>query len=838
VILSEPRDRLARLLAPGATVTGVDYVQVAPGTAPLQLRVFFVNDVDPFVSGATPPPGLAAGIRVAGGGAAVPVAPIAPADWSSQPVQGGAPVGVLTLTLLSAPPPGLATYTLTLAAALPGGATNIDRASNAVDFSFGALAVAAGDCATTPQACPPDDGAAPVIDYTAKDFASFVHALGAFSAQAYPNWQERSEADLGVVLMEALAALADEFSYIQDRVAAEATIATATQRRSLTSHARLVDYEPSPVQSAVATLLCVVQASGIPAGVRVSATAPDGGIVPYEIGTGLADTTLYPVSPDWNFPIPAYWWDDGDICLPAGATQLWVQGQSPAFAACKAALDAGGPGVRLLIQTDLPGESRRQIVTLTGVAFAQDTIFRPADGPPTAVTLLSWGAADALTQERNLSLTNVGGNLLPVTQGQRQREAFAIGALPPGAAPTVPLAVARRGPNGGDAEPNWIYRYPLRQSPIAWLAPQAGGGANPLSPSNALSPEITVAPAAPGAPPWRFASNLLQAEPSEAVYTIDPVAWRALPQNGDGSVTYDMDGDGGECLRFGDGTFGARPQPYTMFTVTCRVGAGQAGNVAADTITTIDPNWTSGFLTSVSNPFPASGGADAETPIHVRRMAPRAFQAAQLRAVRAPDYAATAETLPWVTQASAAFRWTGSWLSVFTIADPGAAETISAAQQAQLVSLLNRQRLAGCESFAPIPVYVALDLVIVFSPSAPAIGTAVEAAILAALGDTTQSAASPSPGFLANRFGFGTPLYRSALQAAIQAVPGVQGILAILVRQGGAGAFAALGDVLAPATNSILRIDNDQAAPDRGTIQVIAQPIAPVMAPVTARAAP
>ena len=46
--------------------------------------------------------------------------------------------------------------------------------------------------------------------------------------------------------MEALAAIADELSYYQDRVAAESTLLTATQRLSVLRHARLVAYEPAP----------------------------------------------------------------------------------------------------------------------------------------------------------------------------------------------------------------------------------------------------------------------------------------------------------------------------------------------------------------------------------------------------------------------------------------------------------------------------------------------------------------------------------------------------------------------------------------------------------------
>ena len=48
-----------------------------------------------------------------------------------------------------------------------------------------------------------------------------------------------------MMFLEALSALADDLSYTQDRVAAEATLMTATQRRSVVRHARLVDYEPS-----------------------------------------------------------------------------------------------------------------------------------------------------------------------------------------------------------------------------------------------------------------------------------------------------------------------------------------------------------------------------------------------------------------------------------------------------------------------------------------------------------------------------------------------------------------------------------------------------------------
>ena len=92
----------------------------------------------------------------------------------------------------------------------------------------------------------PSSGDPPPIEYLAKDFLSFRQALLDFSTLRYPAWQERSEADFGMMFLEALSAVADDLSYTQDRIAAEATLLTATQRRSVIRHARLVDYEATP----------------------------------------------------------------------------------------------------------------------------------------------------------------------------------------------------------------------------------------------------------------------------------------------------------------------------------------------------------------------------------------------------------------------------------------------------------------------------------------------------------------------------------------------------------------------------------------------------------------
>src|SRR5262249_2841041 len=156
-----------------------------------------------------------------------------------------------------------------------------------------------------------------------------------------------------------------------------------------------------------------------------------------------------------------------------------------------------------------------------------------------------------------------------------------------------------------------------------------------------------------------------------------PMGWQVIARSGDGSpLHFDVQGDEASTLRFGNNVFGASPAEQDLFQVTYRTGLGAKGNVALDTITHLDPAGA-GLIAAVRNPRAVTSGADAETATHIRRMAPQAFRAVQYRAVLAKDYQAAAETLPWVQKACTSFRWTGSWMTVFTAVDPLGDEQIS-----------------------------------------------------------------------------------------------------------------------------------------------------------------
>jgi hypothetical protein len=80
------------------------------------------------------------------------------------------------------------------------------------------------------------------INYLAKDYATFRRLILDRLALTMPGWQESHEADIGIVLIEVLAYVADYLSYYQDAVATEAYLSTARQRISVRRHTRLVDY--------------------------------------------------------------------------------------------------------------------------------------------------------------------------------------------------------------------------------------------------------------------------------------------------------------------------------------------------------------------------------------------------------------------------------------------------------------------------------------------------------------------------------------------------------------------------------------------------------------------
>ncbi len=739
-----PRDRRAQLEAVG-TLNGIDFVEIA-NDAETRLRVQFLTATPDATS-------LAAAITGAtiSGGQSIPTVEVQPAgSWVWAMASNGRPVVDLTV----AAPGDFSTYTLTLL-------TNAE----------------AGE----------PDGIAPPVDYLAKDFESFRRALSEFSARRYPAWQERSEADFGVMFMEALASLADDLSYQQDRIAAEAWLETATERRSLVQLARLVDYEPA-VATAASTMLHLQMATTakIPAGVLVSAHAPDGSVVEFETGTGLSDQRSYDVHPEWN-DIACHWFDDEQRCVPVGATGLYVIRPGVPLTRGQALLVEEAP----LTAADPP---RRAVVRLSEDAVDDvDPLFGPGPGG-TPLARLTWRAEDALTFALDLARTTVRGNLVPATHGRRHVERF-VTTTAWSRLTSQTRAIVRTGPNR-----SLQFLYTLRHAPLAWL--------DPHQPHRSAQPELVVTEGTTGT--WRFQPSWLSARSVDQSFTLEPARYTVI----DADVgAADYDGDDGTTLRFGDGERGAVPADGDKFAVTYRVGGGTRGNVAADTLTWIDPAIRTALgVLSVSNPLAATGGRDEEPADQVRELAPQAFRAVQYRAVRASDYEqAVVRDLDWAQRAGTRFRWTGSWPTVFTAIDPHDSEALPPPRATEATELLNRYRLAGHESFVLPPRFASLDISVSVCALPDAFRGDVEVGVLGALAGFFQP----------DHFTFGVPLERSALEAAVQNVPGVDGVTDIRYRRRGhTSGFVTMLDTVDVAVDEIVRADNDPNRPDAGSFRV------------------
>jgi predicted phage baseplate assembly protein len=832
----DAKDRRAELLKSTAALNGIDFVEIA-SKQQTTLRVHFLNDVQLR--------GTLSAAPVIDGGEKIRTVAVLPINdataWSVDDTH-------LVLTLQVLAPGDFSNYTLHLQSPF------LDPFFATVQFSFKALCPSDLDCEPAPIQCPPVTANIPPIDYLAKDFLSFRQALLDFSALRYPQWQERSEADFGMMFLEALAASADDLSYTQDRIAAEATLATATQRRSVVRHARLVDYEPTPA-TAACVLLQFEVARGVTSirdGQGVLASVPDGTPIVFETGTSLVNrlidpTTgvLRPAAPStpadsaWNRGIQPYWFDDSQRCLQAGATAMYVLGRGYNFQ----------PGQALLIETQAATTADppiRQIVHLLQDSSCAvelcDPVFTrrvepdntsppfwtcltspptpPGGQAPTAVTQIQWQSQDALATARDLTQTVLAGNLVPATQGATVAgEQFVIGvASPPPAA--RPGTVVRTGArptqeDGTPGTPPAIHLYTLAKAPVVWLPAAASNGQ--ATDGDGPLPEIVVQRIGETVP-WDWFRRLLDAGQFNLAYTLDAARYSQIARNSDGSIQYEYDGDAGDTIRFGDGVFGEAPNDGDQFMVTYRVGGGAISNVAADSITQISEPADPGLL-MVTNPLPAGGGTDAESLDSIRRLAPQAFRAQQFRAVIPADYQAAAQTLPWVQQAGTVFRWTGSWLTVFTAADPRGSEQMTVAQRLTLVSLLNRYRMAGYESYTLDPEYLSLDILIQVCAVADAFQSDVETGLLNAL-----NASNPNGFFNHSNFNFGQPLERSALEAAVQAVPGVAGLLCVRYRvRGGFALYLDMNDTVAAGTGQIIRCDNDPSLPEHGSLSVNVQ---------------
>jgi hypothetical protein len=815
-VLSEERlaDRARDLEAAGLTGFALVYVSLEPvpkpGFAWLDLEFHNANGL------AAPPPAAAfrieGGVRLRAGTAPgqVQVTQVLPAP------DGRANV----LRLRVAPVGDYSSYTLSTQAAgllppddaLPRA---MDPLFNRLPFKFrpGCFNL---NCAPSWSSAPPSEPA-PAIDYLARDYDSFRHVLMVEMARRVPGWAPTSEADLDQVLIDLIAAQADELADHHDRVIAERSILTARKRESFARHGRWMDYHLH--QGNQASTWIAVEA------VQPSTDLP---ALASDLGGNLDEWAVWNGA-DWRDPeavmfalprngrrwrrrvyqalneLRLYTWSNTVTALEAGATTadiVLAGGSGEADAVVledllngRSALQGAAPGddVETAVDVLLVQEHLNPATgTVHGVNLARRQRLRlvPAGGAePRAQRLqdpftgawfvrIRWQAEDALTQTfcfacdcagtlvQNLALFH--GNLVFVTQGRPQETRF----LPPG---------PNRLPDPDDTRlralghAHWLRRQrpegarKVDDAVICALPARAGVLAFRNTPADGTTPpRSTLEVSVLGfATPWSERSDLVLSRDDEEHFVVQ------VHENQTAQ------------LRFGNGIHGRALPLDAEVTARWRSGQGLVGNVGRDSLVR-----HSGGVGRVWNPFDVSDGREPEPVSRLARRAPEAYRRRQLRAVTLADYAARAEEVPGVAHARARYLDAGSWRVVRVAVDPVGGGALLPGLRARIAAQLEAVRLIGDDIELRAAEYVPLDIRLTLCAHSGYWVEDLRVELEMAFSDADLPASAPggSSGFGRGLFhpddwSFGQSLHASQIIGRALAVTGVERVTRLSMRR-------------------------------------------------------
>jgi hypothetical protein len=248
----------------------------------------------------------------------------------------------------------------------------------------------------------------------------------------------------------------------------------------------------------------------------------------------------------------------------------------------------------------------------------------PTTGEAALVTVATGqGATTALTLAAPLQRVydtptlSVNANAVAASHGETMREVVGSG-------------------NAGNAG----LQFQLKQSPLTYTSASSTSGVQ-----STLQVRINSLL-------WREVPNFLNSAPSDRVFVTRP------------------SNTGGPFLEFGDGIRGSRtPTGTSNIQAQYRKGIGIAGMVAAGQLT--QPLDRPQGLQYVTNPAPATGGADPASPSDAQQSAPLPTLTLG-RVVSLEDYQNFALGFPGISMALATWTWFGSLSGIFlTLAGEG-----------------------------------------------------------------------------------------------------------------------------------------------------------------------
>ena len=736
---------------------------------------------------------------------------------------------------------------------------NFDSLLSSVDFSFKVNCPTDFDCKPVHK-CPPTLSIPPEINYLAKDYSSFKQLMLDRIALLMPDWRERNPADLGIVLVEVLAYVADYLSYQQDALATEAYLGTARKRVSVRRHARLVDYFMHDGCNARTWLQIRVEKEAD--GIKLKSEDNKGNKI-HQIITKVEGlpTVISPDSPDFQKAQTAgvrffellhditpynqhnemtfYLWGKKDCCLPKGATTATLSGHFPHLVVGDVLIFAEVLGSETGNKPDADS-TRRYAVKLTKVSPNYDKLYGGIASPPLSplspvsppepfglpITEIEWNKQDALPFPfciSNQNWTNISvawGNIVLVDHGLTIKES---GFDP---VPKTTLVYAKNSdadcnccePQIADDNIPVRFRPKILQAPLTQCEPynkeeNIDKSATVLIQQSlrAVMPAITLEERDKdnnSIGTWNPKRDLLNSAATAKEFVAE------------------IETDGACLLRFGNDKQGEQPKPETNFIPTYRVGNGNSGNIGANSLTHLissDADITSikDHIIKVWNPMTAHGGLEAETMEEVRQFAPEAFRS-QERAVTPADYEFFAQrSLPdEVQRAASTFRWTGSWRTVFLTVDRTEGNNVDTLFKKKLLNRLEQYRMAGFDLDVDSPLFVSLDIELTICVNPHFFTTDVKKALLETFSNRILSDGQKGV-FHPDNFTFGQPVYLSQIYSLAQSTEGVDSVqISKFCRLGDTDNKAIMAGKLLLGRREIARCDNNRNFPERGVFNL------------------
>lgn len=579
-----------------------------------------------------------------------------------------------------------------------------------------------------------------------------------------------------------------------------------------------------------------------------------------EVFEALEGATLRAVHNEMSF----YTWDHSECRLPVGAVKATLKGSYPYLK----------KGDVLVFQEMIDPQTgkasdadpnHRHAVRLVEATVSHDPLWESdgyvAEGvePAFPVTEIEWHTEDALpfplcissrkTIEAGKDVSVALGNIILADHGITLNVAFDPKANPDDrmleAIPEVnPVLTKVALEPQCHCEDNDQPRTPLRYRPRLPKAPHAANIKNrPLTHAEPYKDPMKAEGAdEPDYLPTSATAALRQTtEDILPVVTLGELGetdrWNPvrdlLSSNGQArEFVVEMENDGTAFLRFGDDIYGARPKAHPKqwrtLTPRYRAGNGVTGNIGADSLRHVAsdlPDLVSDLvdpvITAVTNPLPATGGAEPESLEEARQNAPAAFRT-QERAVTLDDYEARAhECDPHLQSAAVTSRWTGSWHTNFVTVDRLKGKEANSAYEVELRNCLEVYRMAGHDIEVDLPRDVALkvEMTVCVDPGyfRADVREALEERFSArTLSDGTQGV------FHADKFSLGDPVFLSPLYEAAQAVEGVSSVnITTFRREDEPDSTNGLTDGKIKLERlEVARLDNDPSFPERGSFKL------------------